>query len=76
MTGRPRSGAGAAAYVVDTVGGKVRGAEIGDGVLGRRGIPYAAPPVGSVNSCSCGNDFAGQGSGHVVVQLRQRALSF
>lgn len=48
MTGRPRSGAGTAAYVVDTAGGKVRGAEIGDGVLGWRGIPYAAPPVGSL----------------------------
>ncbi|MCX5095432.1 carboxylesterase family protein [Streptomyces sp. NBC_00365] len=34
------------AYVVDTTGGKVRGAEIDEGVLAWRGIPYAAPPVG------------------------------
>jgi len=32
--------------VAETAYGKVRGAEIADGVLAWRGIPYAAPPVG------------------------------
>jgi para-nitrobenzyl esterase len=32
--------------VVETRGGKVRGAEIADGVLAWRGIPYARPPIG------------------------------
>ncbi|MEU0039612.1 carboxylesterase family protein [Streptomyces sp. NPDC006333] len=48
MTGTPRAGAGATAYVVDTAAGRVRGAEIREGALGWRGIPYAAPPVGSL----------------------------
>jgi para-nitrobenzyl esterase len=34
--------------VVDTASGKVLGTEIADGVLGWRGIPYAAPPVGGL----------------------------
>src|ERR1700677_1804255 len=34
--------------VADTRYGKVRGAEIADGVLGWRGIPYAKPPVGDL----------------------------
>ena len=32
--------------IADTRQGKVRGAEIAGGVIGWRGIPYAAPPVG------------------------------
>jgi len=32
--------------VADTRAGKVRGVEIGDGIVGWRGIPFAAPPVG------------------------------
>jgi para-nitrobenzyl esterase len=32
--------------IAQTLQGKVRGAEIADGILGWRGIPYAAPPVG------------------------------
>ena len=34
--------------VTQTAYGKVRGAEIADGVLAWRGIPYAAPPVGEL----------------------------
>ena len=34
--------------VVETAYGKVRGAEIADGVLAWRGVPYAAPPVGEL----------------------------
>jgi para-nitrobenzyl esterase len=34
--------------VVDTAFGKVMGTEIADGVLGWRGIPYAAPPTGEL----------------------------
>src|ERR1700735_1256725 len=34
--------------VVQTRYGKVRGAEIADGVLGWRGIPYARPPIGAL----------------------------
>jgi para-nitrobenzyl esterase len=34
--------------VVETAYGKVRGAEIADGVLAWRGVPYAAPPVGGL----------------------------
>jgi para-nitrobenzyl esterase len=34
--------------VVGTAFGKVRGTEIADGVLGWRGIPYAAPPTGEL----------------------------
>jgi para-nitrobenzyl esterase len=34
--------------VAETAYGKVRGAEIADGVLAWRGIPYAAPPVGEL----------------------------
>jgi len=34
--------------VVETAYGKLRGAEIADGVLAWRGIPYAAPPVGEL----------------------------
>jgi carboxylesterase type B len=34
--------------VAETRHGKVRGAEIADGVLGWRGIPYARPPVGAL----------------------------
>jgi len=36
----------ASTIVTETAYGKVRGAEIADGILGWRGIPYAAPPVG------------------------------
>jgi para-nitrobenzyl esterase len=36
----------ASTLVTETAYGKVRGAEIADGILGWRGIPYAAPPVG------------------------------
>jgi para-nitrobenzyl esterase len=32
--------------VATTTAGKVRGAEVGDGVVGWSGIPYAAPPAG------------------------------
>ncbi|HEX4090498.1 MAG TPA: carboxylesterase family protein [Trebonia sp.] len=32
--------------VAETAGGTLRGAEIADGVLGWRGIPYARPPIG------------------------------
>ena len=34
--------------IVETGYGRVRGAEIADGVLSWRGIPYAAPPVGEL----------------------------
>ena len=34
--------------VAQTRYGKVRGAEIADGVLGWRGIPYARPPIGAL----------------------------
>jgi para-nitrobenzyl esterase len=34
--------------IVETGYGKVRGAEIADGILAWRGIPYAAPPVGDL----------------------------
>jgi len=34
--------------IVETAYGKVRGAEIADGVLAWRGLPYAAPPVGEL----------------------------
>jgi para-nitrobenzyl esterase len=34
--------------VVDTAYGKVRGAELADGVLAWRGVPYAAPPAGAL----------------------------
>jgi para-nitrobenzyl esterase len=34
--------------VTQTAHGQVRGAEIADGILGWRGIPYAAPPVGEL----------------------------
>jgi para-nitrobenzyl esterase len=34
--------------VTQTAVGKVRGAEIADGILAWRGIPYAAPPVGEL----------------------------
>jgi para-nitrobenzyl esterase len=34
--------------VAETGHGKLRGAEIADGVLAWRGIPYAAPPVGKL----------------------------
>ena len=34
--------------VTQTACGKVRGAEIADGVLAWRGIPYAAPPAGEL----------------------------
>ena len=34
--------------IVETAYGKVRGAEIADGVLSWRGIPFAAPPVGEL----------------------------
>ena len=34
--------------VIQTAYGKVRGAEIADGVLAWRGIPYAAPPTGEL----------------------------
>ncbi|HET9079855.1 MAG TPA: carboxylesterase family protein [Trebonia sp.] len=34
--------------IVETAYGKVRGAEIADGVLAWRGIPYAAPPAGEL----------------------------
>jgi para-nitrobenzyl esterase len=34
--------------VAETRYGKVRGAEIADGVLGWRGIPYARPPIGAL----------------------------
>jgi len=34
--------------VTQTAGGKLRGAEIADGILAWRGIPYAAPPVGEL----------------------------
>jgi len=34
--------------VAETRYGKVRGAQIADGVLGWRGIPYAQPPVGAL----------------------------
>ena len=36
----------ASTIVAETAYGKVRGAEIADGVLAWRGSPYAAPPVG------------------------------
>jgi para-nitrobenzyl esterase len=36
----------ASTIVAETAYGKVRGAEIVDGILGWRGIPYAAPPEG------------------------------
>jgi para-nitrobenzyl esterase len=32
--------------IADTTAGTVRGTEIADGIVGWRGIPYAAPPVG------------------------------
>ena len=32
--------------VVRTAAGQVRGTEIADGVIGWRGVPYAAPPIG------------------------------
>ena len=34
------------ALIVDTAAGKLRGAELDDGILTWRGIPYAAPPTG------------------------------
>ena len=34
--------------IVETAYGKVRGAEIADGVLAWRGVPYAAPPAGEL----------------------------
>src|SRR6202035_4459971 len=34
--------------VTQTAYGKVRGAEIADGILAWRGIPYAAPPAGEL----------------------------
>ena len=34
--------------VAETQYGKVRGAEIADGVLAWRGIPYARPPIGAL----------------------------
>ncbi len=34
--------------VAETQYGKVRGAEIADGVVGWRGIPYARPPIGAL----------------------------
>ncbi len=34
--------------VVETAYGKLRGAEIADGVLAWKGVPYAAPPVGEL----------------------------
>jgi para-nitrobenzyl esterase len=34
--------------VTQTAYGKVRGAEIADGILAWRGIPYAAPPTGEL----------------------------
>src|SRR6185437_16008633 len=54
MTGNKRRGAqppraaGGHVTVTETAHGKVRGAEIADGVLAWRGIPYAAPPVGEL----------------------------
>lgn len=35
-------------YIAATAAGKVRGAEIADGLVGWRGIPYAAAPVGDL----------------------------
>jgi para-nitrobenzyl esterase len=32
--------------MADTAAGRVRGAEIADGIVGWRGLPYAAPPLG------------------------------
>jgi para-nitrobenzyl esterase len=34
--------------IIETAAGKVRGTEVGDGILGWRGIPYAAAPTGSL----------------------------
>lgn len=34
--------------VAETAYGKVRGTEIGDGVIGWRGVPYARPPLGEL----------------------------
>src|SRR6185437_410684 len=54
MTGNKRRGAqppraaGGHVTVAETAYGKVRGAEIADGVLAWRGIAYAAPPVGAL----------------------------
>lgn len=35
-------------HIAATGAGKVGGTEIADGVVGWRGIPYAAPPVGEL----------------------------